>query len=47
MQAQYIRLAGMLSLIAFITGYDVQVFKRAINRVIDWIDKPTEGSAGR
>lgn len=38
-QDQYVRLAGTISVVAFIAGYDVQVFKRVLERIVSLISQ--------
>jgi hypothetical protein len=38
-QDQYVRLAGTVSVVAFIAGYDVQVFKRVLERIVSLISR--------
>ena len=38
-QSQYIRMAGMLSVFAFITGYDTAFFRRSLERIVGWVSQ--------
>jgi hypothetical protein len=44
-QGQYVRLAGLLSVVSFAAGYDAELFRRAIDRVVSLVSQgKLEGS---
>lgn len=45
-QSQYVRLAGTISVLSFIAGYDSSVFKQALNRIVALISQ-SEGKSHR
>ena len=47
MQQRYIRLAGTLSVAAFMTGYDKTVFRKTLDRIVSVFSQPKTGGSAK